>query len=179
MVRNPPPEVQAAARPRPVPTRQHRWPNHFGVLPSPTSDQSSAAGEIMTIELTKDSIDLGIVTRRPDEMLAFYRDTLGFEFEGEMPMPGGGNMLRLLCGTSLIKIVTPGNLSEQEAAPGGISGASGYRYWTISVSNLDALTGSCEAAGSRVAIPPTEIRPGVRIAMVEDPDGNWVEFLET
>jgi predicted enzyme related to lactoylglutathione lyase len=25
---------------------------------------------------------------------------------------------------------------------------------------------------------PTEIRPGVRIAMIEDPDGNWVELLE-
>jgi hypothetical protein len=24
----------------------------------------------------------------------------------------------------------------------------------------------------------TELRPGIRIAMVADPDGNWVEFLE-
>ena len=132
----------------------------------------------MTIELTKDAIDLGIVTRNPEAMLAFYRDTLGFEFQGEMPMPGGGNMLRLLCGTSLIKIVTPGNLSDKDAAPGGIPGATGYRYWTISVANLEALTDRCAAAGSRVAIPATEIRPGVRISMVEDPDGNWVEFLE-
>ena len=132
----------------------------------------------MTIELTKDSIDLGIVTRNPDAMLAFYRDTLGFDFQGEMPLPGGGNMLRLLCGTSLIKIVTPGNLADQEAAPGGLAGASGYRYWTISVSNLEELTEKCASAGAKVAMPPTEIREGVSIAMVEDPDGNWVEFLQ-
>jgi len=132
----------------------------------------------MTIALTKDSIDLGIVTRNPDAMLTFYRDTLGFEFQGEMQMPGGGNMLRLNCGTSLIKIVTPGNLKDNDAAPGGIPGATGYRYWTISVSNLDELTEKCATAGSKVAVPPTEIRPGVRISMVEDPDGNWVEFLE-
>jgi hypothetical protein len=25
--------------------------------------------------------------------------------------------------------------------------------------------------------PVREIRPGVTIAIVEDPDGNWVEFL--
>jgi hypothetical protein len=25
---------------------------------------------------------------------------------------------------------------------------------------------------------PREIRPGVSIAMVEDPDGNWVELLK-
>lgn len=44
----------------------------------------------MTIAITKDSIDLGIVTRDSEKLLAFYRDTLGLEFEGEMPMPGGG-----------------------------------------------------------------------------------------
>ena len=134
--------------------------------------------EIMGIALTKDSIDLGIVTRNPEPMLAFYRDLLGFEFQGEMPMAGGGRMQRLLCGTSLIKIVTPGNLSEKDAAPGGIPGATGYRYWTISVSNLDALTEQCRASGRKVAVPPTDIRPGVRISIVEDPDGNWVEFLQ-
>jgi catechol 2,3-dioxygenase-like lactoylglutathione lyase family enzyme len=132
----------------------------------------------MAIELTKDSIDIGIVTRNPDALLAFYRDTLGFEFEGEMPMPGGGKMQRLLCGSSMIKIVTPGNLSDDEAAPGGISGASGYRYWTISVPDVDEITQRCEAAGAGVAVPPTEIRPGIKISIVEDPDGNWVEFLQ-
>ena len=131
----------------------------------------------MTIELTKDSVDLGIVTRNPDAMLTFYRDTLGLEFEGEMQMPGGGNMLRLLCGTSMIKIVTPGNLSDNDAAPGGIPGATGYRYFTISVSNVDELTQRCADAGSSVAVPPTEIRAGVKISIVTDPDGNWVEFL--
>ncbi len=39
--------------------------------------------------LTKDSIDLGIVVCDADASLVFYRDTLGFTFEGEMPMPGG------------------------------------------------------------------------------------------
>ncbi len=133
----------------------------------------------MGIELNKDSIDLGIVTRNGDAMLAFYRDVLGFDYEGEMQMPGGGVMQRLHCGTSLIKIVTPGNLSDAEAAGGGIAGATGYRYWTISVTNLDDLAKECQDAGRPVPVAPTEIRPGVRIAMVEDPDGNWVEFLET
>jgi len=133
----------------------------------------------MTIELTKDSIDLGIVTRTPGPMVAFYRDTLGLEYQGEMQMPGGGSMHRLMCGTSLIKLYTPGNLSEKNAVPGGIPGATGYRYWTISVADVAALTQACADAGARVAVKPTEIRPGVRIAIVEDPDGNWVEFLET
>ena len=32
--------------------------------------------------------------------------------------------------------------------------------------------------GRTVVVKPREIRPGVRISIVEDPDGNWVEFLE-
>lgn len=133
----------------------------------------------MTVQLTKDSIDLGIVTLDPEASLRFYRDTLGFEFEGEMQMPGNGRMQRLLCGTSLIKLVTPGTPPASGAAPGGLQGATGYRYWTISVSNLDALVAKCAEAGYKVPVQPVEIRAGIRIAMVEDPDGNWVEFLET
>ena len=132
----------------------------------------------MSVELTKESIDLGIVTRNPEPMLGFYRDLLGLDYQAETPMPGGGSMHRLLCGSSLIKLVTPGNLTDVEAPPGGLAGASGYRYWTISVGNLDALASACEEAGAPVHIQPMEIRPGVRIAMVEDPDGNWVEFIE-
>jgi glyoxylase I family protein len=132
----------------------------------------------MTIELNKDSIDIGIVVRDPDAALAFYRDTLGFEDTGSMPMAGGGTMYRLLCGSTLVKIVAPDKELATTAPPGGIIGAYGYRYWTISVPNLDELTATCEAAGRKIAISPREIRPGVRISMIEDPEGNWVELLE-
>ena len=47
------------------------------------------------------------------------------------------------------------------------------------VTNLQEISDQCAAAGYNVAIAPVTIRPGVTIAMVEDPDGNWVEFLET
>jgi glyoxylase I family protein len=132
----------------------------------------------MTVSLAKDSIDLGIVTNNPEASIAFYRDVLGFEDAGEFPMPGG-TMRRLMCGTSTIKIVSLKRAPEAAAPPGGIGGGTGYRYWTISVSNLPDIVAACEAAGVKVAIPITELRPGVTIAMVEDPDGNWVEFLGT
>jgi glyoxylase I family protein len=132
----------------------------------------------MTIKLNKDSIDIGIVVRDAEAALAFYRDTLGFEDTGTMPMAGGGTMYRLLCGTTLVKIVSPDKELDATAPPGGITGGYGYRYWTISVPNLDELTAKCEAAGAKVAVKPREIREGVRISIVEDPDGNWVELLE-
>lgn len=133
----------------------------------------------MAIGLTKDSIDLGIIVTDGAKALAFYRDTLGFEPEGDMPMPGGGTMHRLRCGTSTIKVIDPGRQLEAKAPAGGIQGAYGYRYWTISVADLDGMTKKVADAGYKVAVPVTALRPGIRISIVEDPDGNWVEFLES
>lgn len=44
------------------------------------------------------------------------------------------------------------------------------------MNDIAAAVETCRAAGVKIAIPVTELRPGVTIAMVEDPDGNWVEF---
>lgn len=132
----------------------------------------------MGIELKKPSIDLGIVTTQGAPMLAFYRDLLGLPLLREMPMPGGtGVMHQLACGDSVIKLVVL-PATPAQAAPGGIQGATGYRYWTITVGNISAVLAECAAAGHRITVKEREIRPGVRIGIVEDPDGNWVELLQ-
>jgi catechol 2,3-dioxygenase-like lactoylglutathione lyase family enzyme len=131
----------------------------------------------MPLEIIKDSIDIGIITKDAAPLLAFYRDTLGLEADGEMDMAGGGKMTRLRCGTTVVKIVVHGKEPAGEAAPGGIRAATGYRYWTITVANIESATKECADAGYTVAVPVSEIRPGVRISMIEDPDGNWVELL--
>jgi len=131
------------------------------------------------IKVAKSSIDLGIVTTNGPAMLGFYKDVLGLNHVGDMPMPGGGNMHRLLAGESLIKIVVPGRAPANKPAPGGLAGGTGYRYWTVTVTNLDEVVSAAKAAGRTVPIPRTTVRPGVEIAMIEDPDGNWVELLET
>ena len=132
----------------------------------------------MSLEISKDSIDIGIVTRNVEPMLAFYRDTLGLKPDGEMQMPGGGQMTRLLCGTTTVKLVVNAREPEGTSAPGGIGGATGYRYWTISCTNLKEVTDKCSEAGYTIAVPAREIRPGVTISIIEDPDGNWVELLQ-
>jgi len=133
----------------------------------------------MSIEVTKDSIDIGIVVRDAEAALSFYRDTLGLEDSGSMPMPGGGGtMYRLLCGTTVVKLVAPDAELPAAAPGGGIQGAYGYRYWTISVADVDGITARCSDAGHQVVVAPRKIRPGVIISIVADPDGNWVEFLQ-
>jgi len=133
----------------------------------------------MTVKLAKSSIDLGIVISDSDKSLAFYRDLLGLGHEGDIPMPAGGKgvMHRLNCGDTLIKLVKYDNVPVADAG-GGINQAKGYRYFTMLVTNLEQIMDACAQAGVVTAIPITEVRPGVTIAMVEDPDGNWVEFVQ-
>jgi catechol 2,3-dioxygenase-like lactoylglutathione lyase family enzyme len=134
----------------------------------------------MGVKVAKNAIDLGIVTTNGEAMLAFYRDVLGFEHEGDIAMEHVGIkvMHRLWFGKSLIKLVVPVKDPGVPAAPGGIQGGTGYRYWTMTVHNLDEVLSAVQAAGQKIVRPRTEVRPGVVIGMVEDPDGNWVEFIQ-
>lgn len=134
----------------------------------------------MGVKATKTAIDLGIVTTNGDAMLAFYKNVLGFRHEGDVNMEASGIkvMHRLWFGDSLIKLVVPMREPKAPAVMGGIPGSTGYRYWTMTISNLDEVMSEIAAAGAKIIRPKTEIRPGISIAIVEDPDGNWVEFIE-
>ena len=132
----------------------------------------------MTVDVKKDAIDIGIITKDIDAMMTFYRDTLGLEFEGAIPMPGGGTMNRFKVGDSVIKVIELDPAAPAEAVPGGIRAASGYRYWTITVGNLEDCVKKAADSGSKVVVPVKEVRLGITIAILADPDGNWVELLE-
>ena len=132
----------------------------------------------MGIALTKQALDVGLVVHDADEALAFYRDDLGLDSEGTMEMPDGGLMHRLPCGASVLKLIVPPHRLV-EAAPGGVGGAYGYRCITLWVDGLDEVVERCRTHGRTVAVEPWEFRPRVWVAIVEDPDGNWVELVQT
>mgnify|MGYP003700422815 CR=1 FL=1 len=127
--------------------------------------------------LQKNAIDIGIITNKLEAMLAFYRDDLGLEVEAVIDMPGGGIMHRLKAGDSVVKIIETDPRPELEAATGGIRAATGYRYWTLHVNDLEQEVSRLKSAGHSIMVGPKQVRPGVSIAMVADPDGNWVELL--
>jgi catechol 2,3-dioxygenase-like lactoylglutathione lyase family enzyme len=131
------------------------------------------------LKLRRRAIDIGIVTRNLDAMLAFYKDLLGMRLESTMDMPGGSVMSRLRVGDSLIKIIVTDPEPPRDAAPGGIKGATGCRYWTIHIANLDEVLERIEAAGHNIRLGRRTIREGVDVGIVEDPDGNWLELVET
>ena len=129
------------------------------------------------MQVSKDSIDLGIVVTDEKAALGFYRDTLGLEWEGELPIPGG-RMYRLKCGTTVIKLLKLDRTPVAKPASGGPVGGLGLRYFTISVPDIRGLMAQLEAKGVRPTVSVREARPGITIAMVTDPDGNTVEFLQ-
>ena len=132
----------------------------------------------MSADIQKNAIDIGIITNNLEAMLSFYSETLGLELEAVIDMPGGGVMNRFKVGNSIVKVIETEPRPEATAPPGGIRGATGYRYWTIHVANLEECVEKISADGYKVVVPSRVIREGIMIAIVEDPDGNWVELLQ-
>lgn len=131
----------------------------------------------MTAKLAKPALDLGAVTGDVARALAFYTGPLGFQKIEEIPFPGVGVLHRLRVGESFFKLLAPDPAPAARPPGGGITGAVGFRYVTFQLTNLDETVEACRAAGARILTEPRALRPGVRMAMVEDPDGNTVELL--
>ena len=127
------------------------------------------------MKLAKDALDLGVFVSDIKVALDFYQDTLGLELQDKNDLPLG-TMYRLKCGKSDFKLIDP-----KKVPPAGASGLPaqlGFRYVTFSVTNLSDICRKLKEKGAKFTIDETELRPGVRIAMVKDPDGNTVEFVE-
>lgn len=123
----------------------------------------------------KNSLDLGLIAGDIQASLNFYQNILGLEFVGTTPL-WFGTMHRLRFGESDFKLIEP-----REVPPGGAIGLEnqlGFRYVTFVIENLSQLCDDLKKIGIEFTVPETELRPGVRIAMVKDPDGNIVEFVE-
>ena len=123
----------------------------------------------------KDSLDIGVIVSDIEASLTFYRDILGLQFVGSVPV-WFGTMHRLRFGTSDFKLIEPKVVPPQGAA--GLENQRGFRYVTFVVKDLSQLCAELKNKGIEFTLPETQIRPGSRIAMVKDPDGNVVEFVE-
>lgn len=145
---------------------------------------------------TSGVVDLGIVVRDIEASAAFYHGALGLEeipgFTGaakvtgdsgladyqavpvrQFVLPGckdGGTKLKLMQFAA-----RPGKLADQEY----LHSTVGLRYVTLFVGDMDATLDRLRSAGIRpLAKGPVPI-PGtaVKLAVVKDPDGNFIELV--
>ena len=129
----------------------------------------------MGMKPAKNALDIGIVVSDIQASLAFYEGVLGLTKIQELPL-WFGTMHRLQFADSFVKLIDPKKVPP--AGTLGLEHALGFRYLTFPVTNIDEVCAACAKAGVEFDIEKKEFMPGVTIAMVRDPDGNVVEFVQ-
>ena len=104
---------------------------------------------------------------------------MGFDKEIEIPFPGIGVVNKLSYGAGYIKILVletnPSNINPT----GDFSTSNGIRYITINLSNLDEILEACKVNNITIINEGIDLRPGVKVALISDPDGNLIELMNT
>jgi catechol 2,3-dioxygenase-like lactoylglutathione lyase family enzyme len=129
----------------------------------------------MLLTPAKDSVDVCIVVRDIRKSLGFYQGILGLEKTQEVPTPYG-TFHRLRFGTSLLKVMDPKEVPP--AGPVGLEKQLGLRFLSFTIRDLDGVCSVLAAKGVEFTMPATQVLPDTRVAMVKDPDGNIIEFVE-
>jgi catechol 2,3-dioxygenase-like lactoylglutathione lyase family enzyme len=127
------------------------------------------------MKAAKDSLDIGLFVSNIKASLDFYQGLLGLEKTEEL-QTAFGTLHRLRFGNSDVKLIDPKKVPAAGAV--GIDRQLGIRYLTFVIKDLKELCQELKGKGVEFTIPETEIRPGTQIAMVKDPDGNIVEFVQ-
>lgn len=127
------------------------------------------------------SLDAGIVGRDPEVLERFYTEVMGFTVDRRTHFDELGTVLRLTRDGAGLKLYFPaGGLPDPPRDDDPWYRAGGFRYAALSLDvpgAVDALVEACVAAGGRVLLAPNEHRPGARMALVTDPEGNPWELI--
>ena len=142
-------------------------------------------------------IDIGIVVKDLERAVAFYRDAIGFREVSQLAVPAQmsgdagltdyrsfrAQMMQLAGAEdgTRIKLIAFGD-APGRADSAFIHSATGVRYLTVRVADVDAAVARARAAGVEpqgkgpIELPPP-FRPGTALAVIRDPDGNLIELI--
>jgi catechol 2,3-dioxygenase-like lactoylglutathione lyase family enzyme len=120
----------------------------------------------------------------PEESLAFYRDTLGFEVRNDVGYAG----MRWVTvgptgqpGTSIVlypPFATPGITDEERRTIVEMMAKGTYAIIVLATPDLDGAFERLEASGAEVVQEPTEQPYGIRDCAIRDPAGNLIRISE-
>lgn len=129
----------------------------------------------MLLKPANDSVEFLIFVSDIRRSLDFYEGTLGLEKTQEVPTPFG-TVHRLRYGTSVVKLMDPKPVPP--AGPVGLERQLGIRCLSFVIHDLTGVCTVLREKGVEFTMPETQVLPDRRIAMVKDPDGNILEFVE-
>jgi len=105
--------------------------------------------------------------------LEFYGQVLGFGDIGTVNVGAGQGVSRYQVGPSQLKFTKAG--ADAKFTRGAINDAAGVRLWTMWFMDEGALTKRFTDHG--LPAPAFKVVDGVRSALVQDPDGEWVRLV--
>lgn len=127
------------------------------------------------------ALEAGIVARDVDGLERFYTEVLGFSRVARLEFAELGTVVRLARGAAGLKLYSPGGFElDPPRDDDPWYRAGGFRYAALvldSPDEVDALADACGASGGRVLLDAHEHRPGARMALVTDPEGNPWELI--
>jgi lactoylglutathione lyase len=137
-------------------------------------------------------LEVGIAVTDLDAMRAFYEDVVGLEFVSLYEVDpergaaatmcdAGYRIVRLQANTGeRIKLAQPGRPPDVADPPAAVLGRQGRVFLTFIVEDLQATIRRLRASGAdvRTGESRVEVREGVYLAFAEDPEGNFLEFVE-
>jgi len=135
--------------------------------------------------------EIGITVSDLDAILPFYRDVLGFRVLSDILVaaqtsrltgltPDGYRVVRLESDAGdRIKFAQPGTPPVAAPARAFALERQGGHYATFIVADLDALHARLAQAGIKLdSHGMVEVRAGLRMMMIRDPEDNYIEFVE-
>ena len=121
----------------------------------------------------------------PDESLAFYRDTLGFEVRNDVGYQG---MRWITVGpadqpeTSIVLFppeATPGITDDEQRTIAEMMAKGTFATLLLATDDLDSTFDRLQARGAEIVQEPADQPYGVRDSAVRDPAGNMIRIQET
>jgi catechol 2,3-dioxygenase-like lactoylglutathione lyase family enzyme len=120
----------------------------------------------------------------PDESVAFYRDTLGFEVRSDV---GQGKMRWITVGpvgqpgTSILlapPAADPGVTEDERRTIAEMMAKGTYGWILLATRDLDATFEQVQAGDTEIVQEPTDQPYGIRDCAVRDPAGNLVRIQQ-
>ena len=137
-------------------------------------------------------LEVGIAVVDLARMRSFYEEVLGLEFVSVHDVPPalgaaaamcdrGYRIVRLQASTGeRIKLAQPMRAPGEPAAAATVLGRSGPAFLTFIVDDLDAMLAHLRSHGVpiRTGEGKVEVRDGVFLVFAEDPEHNFLEFVQ-
>jgi catechol 2,3-dioxygenase-like lactoylglutathione lyase family enzyme len=135
-------------------------------------------------------LEIGFCTRDLASAMRFWQGTLGLEEVSRIATSAAAairsgigtadyTVVRLQLPTGeRVKIFAPSTPAAAAAVNTTPLSRVGFAFLTLIVEDLDQVLGMLTAAGFAARQPASELRPGVHVALVDDPDGNVVELVQ-